>query len=210
MKGTMILIEGLDLAGKSSACKALVARMKPRHELRRNAFTGRNPLYTIADRLRRTEGLTEEYLGHAYLAAAAMDLALFRTAPRPRIQESTIALRSMAYYRARGQTVLADGFTRLLDDPAFPAFSRTVVLTASIEARRARLEMRRREAPDEVAPDDLAVLRTPDLFLAMEEVIVREVVCRYDAHIIDTSDLTKAEVVTAIVEALATTAVKGV
>jgi len=36
--GKIFLVEGLDLAGKTSACKNLVARFQPRSEYQRNAF----------------------------------------------------------------------------------------------------------------------------------------------------------------------------
>ena len=200
----LILIEGLDLAGKTSACESLAAHLRPRPDHRRNAFADKNQLYLVADELRRADGLSGEFLGHAYLAAAALDMTLFHPPSGGRIQESTIALRSLAHYRARGETDLADGFARILDDQAFPQFAGAVVLTASIEARQWRLGLRRQEAPEEIAPDDLAVVRHPDLFLRMEEIIVTEAVARFGARVIDTSMLTKSEVLQAIVAALPT------
>ncbi len=201
--GNLFLVEGLDLAGKTSACKSLVARLQPRPEYRRNAFAERNALYLAADDLRRTDGLDSRHLGHAYLAAAALDVALFRPPRKARIQESTIALRSLCLYRARGEDDLADGFNRLLDHKSFPQVEATVVLTASLDVRRARLEMRRRESPDEIAPDDLAVIRTPDLFLRMEDILIDECVRRFRAKIVDTSALGKDEVVDALATAFA-------
>lgn len=194
-KTPIVLIEGLDLAGKTSACRQLATRLKCCPEHHRNAFAHDNPLHIVADRLRCEDGLDSTYLGHAYLAAAALDLRMLKPPVRPRIQESMIALRSLAHYRARRETVLADGFARLLDDPAYPEIAGAVVLTASIEARQRRLEMRRSEAPHEVAPDDIAVVRTPALFLKMEEIIIREAVKRYRTTVIDTSAMTKDDVV---------------
>ena len=76
------------------------------------------------------------------------------------------------------------------------------MLTASLRTRRRRLEMRMQEAPDQVAPDDLAVVRTPDLFLRMEEIMIWQIVDRYRGKIIDKTELTKPEVVEAIIAAL--------
>lgn len=197
----LFLVEGLDLAGKTSACKTLVARLQPRPEYRRNAFSEKNTLYLAVDDLRRSSGLDGHYLGHAYLAAAALDVALFQPPESVRVQESTIALRSMAHYRARGEHDLADGFGRLIAQPDFPVVHRAVVLTASLEARRERLEMRRLEAPEEIAPDDLAVIATPDLFLRMEEILIGEAVRLFGATIIDTTDLNKDQVVAALAAA---------
>ncbi len=197
--GKLFIVEGLDLAGKTSACKNLVARLRPRHEYQRNAFAEKNTLYLAADDLRRADGLDGRYLGHAYLAAAALDVALFQPPKSVRIQESTIVLRSLAHYRARGVHDLADGFARIMDRPGFPQICGAVVLTASLAVRRERLDMRRQEAPDEIAPDDLAVITTPDLFLRMEEILIGEAVSRFGATIIDTSDLDKEQVVAALV-----------
>ena len=61
--------------------------------------------------------------------------------------------------------------------------------------RRERLEMRRHESPDEIAPDDLAVIHAPDLFLRMEEIMINEAHRRFGATIIDTSLLSKDEVI---------------
>ena len=194
----LLLVEGLDLAGKTSACVTLRDSLAPRPQHYRNALSGGNALYTVTDELRRMDSLDGTYLGHAYLAAAALDTARFSAPDLLRIQESTIALRSLAHYRARGEIGLANGFSNLLDDPAYPRFDRAVVLTASFEARRERLEMRRRQAPEEVAPDDLVVLNAPDVFRRMEEVLIEEAFRRYDAVILDTTMLTKNEVVDAI------------
>ncbi len=72
---------------------------------------------------------------------------------------------------------------------------------ASLVIRRERLDMRRREAPNEVAPDDLAVIAAPDLFLRMEEILIGETVKQFGATIIDTTDLNKEQGVAALAAA---------
>lgn len=200
----LFLVEGLDLAGKTSACNKLVARFTPPPSHSRNAFARHNALYLAADELRLSDGLDGDYLGHAYLAAAALDMRLFEPPRGIRIQESTIALRSYAHYKARGEDALADGFARILDDPCYPRFEAAVVLTASLEERLKRLDKRRREAPDEIAPDDLAVIRTPELFLRMEQILVEEARKRFGAVILDTTGqgLGQDEVVVAVAQIL--------
>jgi hypothetical protein len=141
---------------------------------RRNAMTSDNVVFEIADQLRRERGLSGVYLGHLYLAATAMDLRRYVPPKRLTIQESTIALRSLAHYRARGEYDLARGFAALLDHDAHPVFACSILLTASIAARRDRLEIRRREAPEEIADDDLAVLTSPDLFRRMDDILIDE------------------------------------
>jgi hypothetical protein len=63
--------------------------------------------------------------------------------------------------------------------------------------------MRRLEAPAEIAPDDLAVIRTPDLFRYMEKILIEEGIRRYGATVIETSGLSKDEVVKAVAAGLA-------
>ncbi len=62
--GKLFLVDGLDLAGKTSACKNLVARLQPRPEYRRNAPAEKNRLYLAADDLRRSSGFDSHFLGH--------------------------------------------------------------------------------------------------------------------------------------------------
>ncbi|MGK7870771.1 hypothetical protein [Falsiroseomonas sp. E2-1-a20] len=193
-----ILIEGLDLAGKTSTCRTLVAEYAPRLNLRRNALTDSNPVYVVADRLRREGALPGAYLGHLFVAALAMDLKHYAPPGRPTIQESTIGLRSYCHYAARGEEGMAQAFAGLLDDPAHPRFACCVVLTAGLAARRARLEMRRRDAPEEIADDDLAVISAPETFLQMDAMLIAEARRRYGAVVIDTSCMTPSEVIMAV------------
>lgn len=193
-----VLVEGLDLAGKTSACHALAATITPAPDHRRNALTRDNILYTAADEVRRARSLPGGYLAHAYLAALALDLRQYRPPSRMTIQESTIGLRSFAHYRARGDAHFAQAFARLLDAPEHPRFDGAIVLTANIDVRLQRLEMRRREAPHEIADDDLVVINTPRILETMERILIEEATKRYRAVVIDTSDLSKAEVVEAM------------
>lgn len=204
----LVLVEGLDLAGKSSVCRALAASISPSPDHRRNALTEDNILYTAVDEIRRMQSLSGEYLAHAYLAALAFDLQRYRPHSRMTIQESTIALRSLAHYRARGEEQFAQAFLRLLDAPEYPRFDCAIVLTANIEVRRQRLEMRRREAPHEIAEDDLAVVKTPDTFQAMERILITEAEKRYRAVVIDTSTLSLSEAVEAMKAAVGAVTVK--
>ena len=193
-----VLIEGLDLAGKTSTCRTLVGELSPAPDHRRNAFTVGNALYEAADRLRRERGLSGTYLGHLYVTAMALDLAHYVPPKNVTIQESTIGLRSFAHYKARGEEGLANAFAKLLDDNAHPRFTCSVVLTASIPARRSRLEERRRQAPEEIADDDLAVIAAPDTFRRMEDILIKEAIRRYRATVIDTSNMTAPEVAAAV------------
>jgi thymidylate kinase len=191
---TKILIEGLDLAGKSTASRAILAEFKPRPTLRHNALTENNEIYTLADTMRRARTMNSAVLGPLYLAAIELDLQRYAPAEGNVLQDSTIILRSLAYYRARGMEKLAAGFEVYLADKRHPTFDRAVVLTAGIEVRRQRLKKRQREEPGEVADDDLMVVKAPETFLRMERELISEAVRRFGADVIDTTTMTPEEV----------------
>lgn len=196
-----ILIEGLDLAGKSTACRAILDELDPRPAFQRNALTPANAPYLLADELRKKGNASGQVLGYLYMAAVEQDLAC----PQPGgnvLQDSTVALRSLAHYRARDLHGMAEPFARLLADARFPRFDRAIVLVASVEARLARLEKRQREEPGEVAEDDLLVVKNPALFMRMEAVLAEAAVAHFDAAVIDTSHLTPLEVKLAVLGAV--------
>ena len=62
--------------------------------------------------------------------------------------------------------------------------------------------MRRAEAPEEVAPDDLAVVTHPETFEAMNGILIDEMRRRYGAAVIDTTSMSTAEVLMATQAAL--------
>lgn len=194
----IIHIEGMDLAGKSTATDAL-RRLHPGAELRRNALVTDNEIFQFADRLRKAASQPAEVLGHLYIAAAKHDIATFCPPATPTIQDSTIIIRSLAFYSVLGDEAIVAEFIRLLG--CHPRFGRSIVLTASIDARIDRLKQRMRMNPHEVAPDDLAIITAPEQFLAMERVLVEIATRDFGAVVIDTSNLSRADVVDAVLVA---------
>lgn len=193
----VIHIEGLDLAGKSTATNALLD-IHPDAQLRRNALTPGNRIFEFADRLRREAQTPAEILGPLYVAATMQDLSAYSAPTVTTVQDSTILLRSLAFNTAIDNTAVVEQLTALL--PRHPRFGISIVLTASIEARLDRLAQRYRDAPDEVAPDDLAVKTNPERFLRMEKILVELAVRHFTAKVIDTSGLGRAEVIERITE----------
>ena len=186
MKAPIIHIEGLDLAGKTTARDRL-ARCLGGWKVRSNRLIEHNEVFELVDRLRREDALDAESLGHLFVAALSADLRGFRPNEQPLIQDSTILLRSLAYHRVNQTPGVVEAFERLL--PLHPRFTVTVVLTASIEARRQRLELRRLRTASEVAPDDLLVEHYPAKFMAMERELVELATEHFNAKVVDTSDL---------------------
>lgn len=187
----VIHIEGMDLAGKSTATAALGKKFDA--SVRHNSLVPANEIYDLADRLRRAGDVGLATLGHLYVASLARDLELLRPVSEAVVQDSTILLRSAAFYRVLGDLRLVRDLTSMVE--THPLFGVGIVLTASIEARVERLKMRARLSHEEVAADGLAVLRSPHKFLAMESALIDYATTRFDAHVIDTSNLSPTEVV---------------
>jgi thymidylate kinase len=186
----VIHIEGMDLAGKST----VTARLSERHgaSITRNSLSTGNEIYALADEMRRKAETSPDVLGSLYVASLARDLELLAQPEGPAIQDSTILLRSSAYYCVLGRDDLVDAFGAMVG--RHPRFGTSVILTASIDARRHRLDQRRRLNPAEVAPDDLAIERDPARFLRMESALIEFAQTWFHASVIDTSDLDPAGV----------------
>lgn len=191
----VIHVEGLDLAGKSTTSKILAAQLGG-VPVRHNSLTDHNPAYEAADVLRRAGTATSAELHGRYLEATRIDAARATAPNRITIQDSTIVVRSLAHYRTSGTAAQAEAFEHLLAD--HPRFGVSVVLVASLEARRVRLAERQRLAPHEVAADDLLVIRDPDRFLRAEATLVEVATEHFGAHVIDTSDISPYAVALAI------------
>jgi thymidylate kinase len=184
--------EGMDLAGKSTATRLFAERSGEEWAVCRNSMDPDNPLFQLADSLRVEDAYSAETLGNLYVAALMADVERFKRPEVNTIQDSTILLRSMAYHAVNQTPRIVEAFKDVL--PTHPRFDRSLVFTASIEARQGRLQQRMRDNPEEVAPDDLMVLRKPEKFMAMEKVLVDLATTAFGSTVIDTSRLTANEV----------------
>lgn len=180
----MLLIEGMDLAGKTTVANALVRelRMRGREVMhRRNFLTSDNPVGELADR-QRYAGAEIPAVGALYVGAHVVDLVAFGRPPPGvlHVQESCW-LRGVALHATIDRGPLPVVWAGL--ETLAPRFDEAVFITASLDDRRRRLVTR----PD---PDDLdhLVVRDPDLFTAIERELRRRVAARADVlHDLDTT-----------------------
>lgn len=188
-----LLVEGMDLAGKSTLNRKLVEDGLFK-EKRHNSIceSGHNEIYLFTDKLRLTRNYTPEILGPMYVSALLEDIRNFSYPKVPTVQDSTIILRSLAFNKVMG----IKSVVRSLEEVAekHPKFSRAVLLTADIKTRQKRLQMRINEAPETVAEDDLMVLKKPEKFIAMEQYLVSFGKKYFHTKVIDTTDLSPDEV----------------
>lgn len=184
--------EGMDLAGKSTATRLFAEASGTDWAVRRNSLDPNNPLFLLADSLRKDDAYSAETLGNLYVAALMADIERYEQPEVDTIQDSTILLRSLAYHTVNRTPRVADALQGLI--PSHPQFDRSFVFTASIDSRQGRLQERMRTNPEEVAPDDLMVLRKPEKFMAMETCLVDLAQTAFHATVIDTTELNPAEV----------------
>lgn len=184
--------EGMDLAGKTTATGLFAEQSGESWAVRHNSLDPDNPMFLLADSIRKDDGYSAETLGNLYVAALMADVEKFERPTTNTIQDSTILIRSMAYHAVNQTPRIVEAFTSIL--PTHPRFDSSFVFTASIEARQGRLQQRMRDNPEEVAPDDLMVLRNPGKFMAMEKVLVDLAVSAFGAILINTSELSAQDV----------------
>lgn len=164
--GGMILVEGLDLAGKSTLIEGLSRHflsLQRQVRLANGQFCGGNPAAEVARNLVRwDEGFSGVEAGSLFLSTMLWDHRHFQP-PLPgtvHLQDSCW-LRTLAFEQLYGSSLLA----QLMEEQGkcFPRFDFAVMLTASIDERRTRLESR-------VQNDlhDLMAFRNPKKFLAIE------------------------------------------
>lgn len=178
-------IEGLDLAGKSTVCRVIRERCGAEYRANSLLSQGINTIHAEADRLRKADALPAATLGGVFYAALLRDLELYEVPAGPVIQDSSLILRSIAFHSVFGDPALADAFRALL--PRHPRFGATVMLWASDDVRRKRLEGRCSRHNDN--PEDFLVAKDPDGFHRMEHVLFETAERYFGAAIVDTSSL---------------------
>lgn len=193
-----IHFEGMDLAGKSTATKLFSEASESSWDIRRNSLDPNNPIFLLADSLRKEDAYSAETLGNLYVAALKADIEGYEEPVVDTIQDSTILLRSLAYHTVNQTPRVVSALGDLIAD--HPQFDKSFVFTASIKSRQGRLEERARTNPEEVAPDDLMVLRKPEKFMAMERCLVDLAQTAFQATVIDTTELTPREVCNIVID----------
>ncbi len=194
MYGKVVLIEGLDLAGKSTLVHNLqveLARRQMPVRVSRNALCTNNPIAPIADAIRRDAGAGLIETGALFVAAHLWDARHFEPPPSGTIHlQDSCWLRTLAYHTVRGTPGIPDLLRRSI--PSFPRFDAAIFLTANINERRGRLGERDRESPGTNDRDDQAVLCNPAAFLHHETTLRLLAVAHFDAMVVDTTRVPRA------------------
>ncbi len=189
MGGLTLLVEGLDLAGKSTLVPQLRRRFEQQGlEVRfsRNCLCPDNPVAREADRLRHDPKRDPGQAAMLFVAAHLWDAAHFLP-PGPgqlHLQDSSW-LRTLAWEEWHGRPELA----ALLRQAAvlFPRFDAMIYLTASLPVRQRRYYQRRRNDGG-----DRLVLEAPRESARLERCLRHEAE-RYGALTLDNSALSPCQ-----------------
>jgi thymidylate kinase len=179
-----ILIEGVDLSGKSSIRKYL-----NRNDIlwgkRHMSLLKFNALYEMARSIPKNGA---EWIGYLYEGALVYDLDAFEKPDGNTIQDSTILLRSLAYHKAAGFEDVVARFERLAE--RHPSFDAVFVLTASVEARMQRLNERISRTGSRITRNDRLIVTNTDFFVRMDKLLIEYTKKFYpNAIVMDTSNM---------------------
>lgn len=184
--GGMILIEGLDLAGKSTLVRGLAALledMKIPFRVSHNSLCPENPVARFADWMRRDQGRGSLEGSCLFLAAHLWDVRNFQPSRDLHIQDSCW-LRAHAY-DVENRSLWAHA-------PSVK-FDRALFLTASLPVRQERLHQRKLEGGAADAQDHW-VHSDPDRFCEMEARLLTVVSQHAPTEVLDTTELNAREV----------------
>lgn len=190
--GTMILVEGLDLAGKSTLVRALEAhyrRLGYSVRTSTNNLCPDNPIAQTASKLVRWDPeFGGEEAGALFLSSQWWDARNFKRPGRGEVHlQDSSWLRSLAYEHVLGKPELAAMMER--QARVLPRFDRALYLTASLEERRRRFWSRKtNDLHDHFA------FRSPDTFTHIDQKLKKLVCAWEDGIAINTDGLTADQV----------------
>lgn len=192
----MILVEGLDLAGKSTLIEGLRTHYTQNGKTVRvlnGQFCDNNPAAQVARNLVRwDEGFGGVEAGALFLSTMLWDARHFVPPAEGELHlQDSCWLRTLAFEQLYGSAELA----RLMEQQGrrFPRFDQAVFLTASLEERERRLRSR---ANNDL--HDLMAFRKPEKFLAIEQRL-KELVLEWESGVvIETDGLTPRQILQAV------------
>lgn len=197
--GRMILIEGLDLAGKSTLVEGLRAHFESQEQKVRVAngqFCQPNPAAEVARQLVRWDsGFGGMEAGSLFLSTMLWDERHFLSPSEGVHLQDSSWLRTLAFEQLYGSPVLADLMEQV--GARLPRFDAAVMLTASLPERQRRLQLR---AHNDLH-DQLAA-RNPQKFLAIEQRLAELVQGWERGRVLATDGLTPQQVLSECLQVL--------
>lgn len=199
--GRLVLVEGLDLAGKSTLIEGLARIYRERGwkvTVSHGDLCRDNPVGKVTRQMMRWDpGFTPEEGGPLFLASHLWDLRNFRrpTGRREIHIQDSCALRSLAFEKVVGRAEMADKFASVVR--RLPRFDAAFVLTASLATRYQRYAGR--EGND---LHDAFMLRDPVRFSRVDCELLHLGVSEVGARLVDTDEVTPDELLKAVLQDL--------
>ena len=193
--GSMILVEGLDLAGKSTLVRelgALLQEMGVPHRVGHNSLCPDNPVAQFADWMRQDERRSSLEGSCLFVASHLWDMRNFRAPVQTVHLQDSCWLRSVAY-DLESEARSSPRAGQLWESCPTVQFDRALFLTASLPVRRLRLQKRKREGGAADAQDHW-VETNPERFSALESRLLQVVSSHARTEILDSSELSPREV----------------
>jgi len=183
-----VLVEGLDLAGKSTLIRGLEDRFRERGwsvDVCHGDLCANNPVAQVTREMMRWDpGFNAEEGAPLFLASHLWDQRHFappRESNRVHIQDSC-ALRSLAFERVLGQEFYAKRLEQAVQ--ALPEFHAAYALTASLKTRLERFSQR---AENDL--HDCFMLSDPVRFARVDSELLKLSTARFGARLICTDEL---------------------
>ena len=183
-----ILIEGMDLSGKTTITKYL-SEILDNAQIRQRTLSGESAIFDFTVAQSKRGKLHTDLINELYTLAISEDLYNYQKCESGIIiQDSYFALRSYALMKEKYPNTLAKEVYKLLK--LFPKPELAFYLTASTEERIRRNE--KRDKP--MAYMERLLMSNPREFETIDENLRNINVSLFDAEIIDTQDKTPQEV----------------
>ncbi|MBP6974756.1 MAG: hypothetical protein KBB54_02310 [Candidatus Pacebacteria bacterium] len=195
--GPLVLVEGLDLAGKSTLVNFLQEELCKYYNCvhySKNSLVKENSIARFADTERKKPEVPLSETCPLFIAAHLYDAHLFKYPAIGEIHlQDSSWMRTLAFNSVRENNAYLPLLTETLD--AQPVFDLVIYLTASIGVRQKRVHQRERAEKGENDHSDYLVHTDPELFKRNDDAlrIVAEKYCA-SVEVIDTSHLSPVEV----------------
>ena len=190
LKKYFLHLEGMDLSGKTTTAELIAKNSGLNWKIYNNCLSERNLIQELTKKLAERNIYDDEIYGYLHFVALKADIKFFELRENI-IQDSTILLRSLNYHKEAGNYELVKYFEELAKSHPRPNIS--IYLTASIEARRNRLNKRINEDSLKITRNDKLPMNNPEKFLKMEKSLMELSKKYFNSIVLDTSDMTEIQ-----------------
>lgn len=186
----MVLIEGLDLVGKTTLCEKLVNSHPNEFVYKKGIYSDSNELYQDAVKKSKMGIYSEETIAWMYIAAARHELDLMAKIQEEQgdkivIQDSFFLNRMIGVHAIKERKILIEAVDDLIKKFEFP--QQVFYVYSDIDTRQKRF-LERRSVKEPAFGDKLVFEDKKDALLR-EQLFRRYITRRYDAEILDNSNI---------------------